>query len=400
MSYPVSSIEIIMEKFPYFKWISNIKEQLILNKQIRLLDELQNNIVKQQQIYDDSSYGHWATGHDESAYHRKKYINVFYVPCFNFLLHTILYIKLSLCFIPIYSTNTNRVRGTSLHCENLLYIYPIIKKLLQLDYSEDISMEEKIIKISQQNIANYYLNNDYMEEKIIEIIKYMHLINLKVVYDSNTYNMCNKLQHQIKKYNCDCYYPRLKHPINTIVCDKMLSTCYRCKRNNSLEYPSKNCEVCGIEGKLHKLDHYCICNIQKMDATTLKLHYIKCMDPTLTVETMTPKYYTKYSMTEALKNNVKIIVPVHEIKQSKPKKSISASLRQKVWNKYIGLSIGETLCKCCNTNIISQLRFHCGHVIAEKCGGETILENLRPICEKCNLSMGTQNLNEFSQTLI
>jgi len=39
--------------------------------------------------------------------------------------------------------------------------------------------------------------------------------------------------------------------------------------------------------------------------------------------------------------------------------------------------------------------FHCGHVIAEAKGGETVIENLRPICKKCNLSMGTDNLNDF-----
>jgi len=34
--------------------------------------------------------------------------------------------------------------------------------------------------------------------------------------------------------------------------------------------------------------------------------------------------------------------------------------------KYIDLSIGQTMCTVCNTNTISQFSFHCGHVIAEK----------------------------------
>lgn len=41
------------------------------------------------------------------------------------------------------------------------------------------------------------------------------------------------------------------------------------------------------------------------------------------------------------------------------------------------------------------MSFHCGHIIPECKGGETILSNLKPICQKCNLSMGTNNMEEF-----
>ena len=41
--------------------------------------------------------------------------------------------------------------------------------------------------------------------------------------------------------------------------------------------------------------------------------------------------------------------------------------------------------------------FHCGHVIAEKYGGELNISNLKPICSKCNTSMGTENMNDFKK---
>jgi 5-methylcytosine-specific restriction endonuclease McrA len=76
---------------------------------------------------------------------------------------------------------------------------------------------------------------------------------------------------------------------------------------------------------------------------------------------------------------------------------IPQSVRISVWDTYIGRTIGETNCFVCNNIKISQFDFHCGHVIAEKNGGELSLSNLRPICKSCNCSMGTQNLNEYKE---
>ena len=39
--------------------------------------------------------------------------------------------------------------------------------------------------------------------------------------------------------------------------------------------------------------------------------------------------------------------------------------------------------------------FHCGHVISEAMGGPTTVDNLRPVCATCNLSMRTQNMEKF-----
>jgi len=77
------------------------------------------------------------------------------------------------------------------------------------------------------------------------------------------------------------------------------------------------------------------------------------------------------------------------------KKIISKPLRIKVWNTYIGEEIGKIKCLCCNTIDITQSIFECGHIIAEAKGGETSLENLRPICSTCNKSMKTINMNDY-----
>ena len=81
------------------------------------------------------------------------------------------------------------------------------------------------------------------------------------------------------------------------------------------------------------------------------------------------------------------------------KKSISATVKRLVWNKNIGEAIGKSKCLCCETTDITQMSFHCGHIIAEIKGGETIVSNLKPICQNCNSSMGSKNMNEFKATL-
>jgi hypothetical protein len=82
------------------------------------------------------------------------------------------------------------------------------------------------------------------------------------------------------------------------------------------------------------------------------------------------------------------------------KKTIPKALKIAVWNKYIGEEIGKVKCLCCNITDITQLKFHTGHIISEANNGLTNIDNLKPICESCNKSMGTKNMDEFQQLLI
>ena len=77
------------------------------------------------------------------------------------------------------------------------------------------------------------------------------------------------------------------------------------------------------------------------------------------------------------------------------KQRIPKTLKRAVWDTYVGVDKGTAPCLCCERTSIRQLEFHCGHVISEARGGTTTVENMRPICAQCNLSMGTQNLFDF-----
>lgn len=79
----------------------------------------------------------------------------------------------------------------------------------------------------------------------------------------------------------------------------------------------------------------------------------------------------------------------------KHKKGICQSKKRDVWYTYVGKEIGSSMCLCCKNEEITQINFHCGHIISEKDGGTLDIVNLRPICSKCNLSMGSENMNDF-----
>jgi 5-methylcytosine-specific restriction endonuclease McrA len=81
--------------------------------------------------------------------------------------------------------------------------------------------------------------------------------------------------------------------------------------------------------------------------------------------------------------------------QNLKKRHIPSTIKRLVWHQYIGEDIGKAKCLCCKTTDITQLSFHCGHVVSEACGGEICVDNLRPICQNCNSSMGVMNMDDF-----
>jgi 5-methylcytosine-specific restriction endonuclease McrA len=84
--------------------------------------------------------------------------------------------------------------------------------------------------------------------------------------------------------------------------------------------------------------------------------------------------------------------------KSTVKKKIPKAIRQQVWLKYNG-KIYENKCTIiwCQ-NIISVFNFHVGHNVPESKGGGIEIENLRPICPNCNLSMGSMySIDEWNK---
>tara|TARA_B100000902_G_scaffold101935_1_gene104287 strand:- start:13 stop:354 length:342 start_codon:yes stop_codon:yes gene_type:complete len=70
------------------------------------------------------------------------------------------------------------------------------------------------------------------------------------------------------------------------------------------------------------------------------------------------------------------------------KSNIPKAIREQVWLKNFG-KIYESPCYVhwCD-NIINVFDFHVGHDVPESKGGTLDINNLKPICSRCNLSMG------------
>lgn len=88
-------------------------------------------------------------------------------------------------------------------------------------------------------------------------------------------------------------------------------------------------------------------------------------------------------------------MPPKALKVSKA--SVPRALREQVWITYAG-RVFERKCLipwCQNT--MSVFDFHMGHDVPESGGGATDIMNLRPICSRCNLSMGdTYTIRQWS----
>lgn len=78
------------------------------------------------------------------------------------------------------------------------------------------------------------------------------------------------------------------------------------------------------------------------------------------------------------------------------RKNIPKHVKTMVWNVHMGIRNLEAKCFSCRAEKVDARNFQCGHVIAESKGGDMTIKNLRPICQPCNASMGTQSMNEFT----
>lgn len=72
------------------------------------------------------------------------------------------------------------------------------------------------------------------------------------------------------------------------------------------------------------------------------------------------------------------------------KTKIPKALREQVWLKCMGEQFGGKCKVSWCKNRINVFDFQCGHNIPESKGGQTTLDNLLPICGRCNISMGSQ----------
>jgi hypothetical protein len=101
------------------------------------------------------------------------------------------------------------------------------------------------------------------------------------------------------------------------------------------------------------------------------------------------------SFTENINSEESTVTKNENIKAVKcnKRKKIPQKIRMLVWREYIGNSMDGKCWTCKDKMTIES--WHAGHIIPTCKGGKNTVDNLRPICQSCNLSMGSQNMNDF-----
>jgi hypothetical protein len=88
-------------------------------------------------------------------------------------------------------------------------------------------------------------------------------------------------------------------------------------------------------------------------------------------------------------------------KQGMAKAKIPAALREEVWRHWMGEAFKAKCCVTWCTNQITAFDFAVGHNVPESKGGSLTLSNLRPICSRCNSSMGANyTIDEWNQLAV
>lgn len=72
------------------------------------------------------------------------------------------------------------------------------------------------------------------------------------------------------------------------------------------------------------------------------------------------------------------------------KAHIPQALREQVWLKHAGQRFKHKCLVVWCKNMMTVFDFQAGHNIPESLGGLMTLDNLRPICSRCNLSMNNK----------
>ena len=70
------------------------------------------------------------------------------------------------------------------------------------------------------------------------------------------------------------------------------------------------------------------------------------------------------------------------------KQKVPAAIREAVWIRHCGRVFEHKCLTSWCPNILTVFDFQSGHNIPESKGGATCVDNLYPICARCNMSMG------------
>lgn len=248
---------------------------------------------------------------------------------------------------------------------------------------KDKSLSNYDIELEDFRFCYYIVNN---QKELRELFNSVNKDSIKnewwINTDEQTQVSIDQFKMHIKKkFNNKGTFPRSKHQYKYTLNE----ICQLCKKHNLFNNTNPN---------------------------TLANDIIKKNDDLI------QKYYTNYNETKyysednkCIKNNKNLFLlkninffdyfakdePLYH-KEKLKKKSIPKILKDKCWE----LTYENKDAVICpiphcgkQLNKYDTSTWHAGHIISECNGGKTEINNLRPICKDCNLSMGKKNWNDY-----
>ena len=268
-----------------------------------------------------------------------------------------------------------------------------------------------------KNGKNYLIDGQHRYFSIKELVEKHKYIDERILVELVLINDLEDLKENYKMINKNTILPELPDNLDKKPIEELCDYIYykypdfwsnSCRPMRPKLYHNHFIEALGyLSSKLNELDNKEITFdelkdiIMKKNEDIMKSDF-KFLNKLKTKEKMIQKCkeYNFYLGLYLHKSTDYCYMWIKEIldekKKKYEKKTIPKKLREQVWDKYIG-NIKNSICLCCKSNVIKVNDFHCGHIIAEKNEGKTIIDNLRPICKSCNSSMGTRNLKTFAQ---
>ena len=228
------------------------------------------------------------------------------------------------------------------------------------------------------------------------------LICLKKQKVNSIYDWIDKQTQKINSIDCEMYLKlsQNKH-IKQYIDDFLENNKPEKKKEKKIDYWEKACELlftfCEDNKELPSKNfiHTNKKKVKILENQNAETIHSWLIQQTKKIKDIDCELYKKLSKNIYVKEHIDNYLKKIEIEEKIKVKN--TEIDQSVWNKYIGKHIKKSQCWCCGCNEITQSKFYCCPVLSE---ADHNLNNLRPVCRKCNKNIGDNNIMVYVEILV
>ena len=251
------------------------------------------------------------------------------------------------------------------------YNFNVLLRIKKCKMIKDMKDDFKLININSKIPISYtYFENEFLQDSVIKVK------NTVMKKYKKSFNRNKKQSSRTHKIHINSFIDLLD--INKI---KILYD------NNGIDYGN----YYFLLNRLESINNSIKKKFKEYEDKNLESYFINKIDKKIIDET--EFYLSLNNIDWCQKLFYDQDIKYNSIKYRK--KRIPKKVKMEVLNRDFGnLYIGH--CYVCR-DTLNRDTAEMGHIIPEWSGGKSNKDNLKSICNKCNLSMGTNNMNEYIQ---